>query len=43
VPGSRALPGTFATEHGLHAATALIVKDRDARTDARVELELALR
>ncbi len=43
VPGSRALPGAFATEHGLHAATALIVKDRDARTDARVELEVALR
>lgn len=43
IPGSRALPGAFATGHGLHSATAVIVKDRDTRTDARVALESALR
>ena len=43
VPGSRALSGSFAVEHGLSAATALLVKDRDAGTSARVALEGALR
>ena len=43
VPGARALAGAFAEAHGLHTATALIVKDRDAGTDARVALEAALR
>ena len=43
VPGSRALPGSFAAEHGLSAAVALLVKDRDAGTSARVALEGALR
>ncbi len=43
VPGTRALAGVFAQEHGLGAQTALIVKRRDARTDARVALEEALR
>lgn len=43
VPGSRALPGGFAATHGLGAQVALIVKWRDARTDARVALEDALR
>jgi 2,3,4,5-tetrahydropyridine-2-carboxylate N-succinyltransferase len=43
VPGTRALPGEFAAEHGLGAQVALIVKHRDARTDARVALEEALR
>ena len=43
VPGSRALPGSFAAEHGLAAAVALLVKDRDAGTSARVALEGALR
>jgi 2,3,4,5-tetrahydropyridine-2-carboxylate N-succinyltransferase len=43
VPGSRAAPGDFATEHGLSIATALIVKYRDEGTDARVALEAALR
>ncbi len=43
VPGSRALAGSFAAEHGLSAATALLVKDRDAGTSARVALEGALR
>jgi 2,3,4,5-tetrahydropyridine-2-carboxylate N-succinyltransferase len=43
VPGSRALQGGFASRHGLQIATALLVKDRDAGTDARVALEAALR
>ena len=43
VPGTRALAGLFAQEHGLGAQAALIVKRRDARTDARVALEEALR
>jgi len=43
VPGSRQLDGAFAREHGLAAATALLVKDRDAGTSARVALEAALR
>lgn len=43
VPGTRAVPGGFAAEHGLGAQVALIVKHRDARTDARVALEEALR
>jgi 2,3,4,5-tetrahydropyridine-2-carboxylate N-succinyltransferase len=43
VPGSRALAGTFAREHGLGAAIAILVKDRDAGTSARVALEEALR
>lgn len=43
VPGTRALGGQFAAEHGLSAAVALLVKDRDAGTDARVALEDALR
>ncbi|NJD28277.1 MAG: 2,3,4,5-tetrahydropyridine-2,6-dicarboxylate N-succinyltransferase [Chloroflexi bacterium] len=43
VPGTRAVDGSFGREHGLGVATALIVKDRDAGTDARVALEAALR
>ena len=43
VPGSRALTGAFAREHGLSASVALLVKDRDAGTSARVALEGALR
>jgi len=43
VPGGRAVRGAFAAEHGLSVATALLVKDRDAGTDARVALEEALR
>ena len=43
VPGSRAAAGAFAAEHGLSMAVALLVKDRDAGTDARVALEDALR
>jgi 2,3,4,5-tetrahydropyridine-2-carboxylate N-succinyltransferase len=43
VPGTRALAGSFAREHGLTVATSVIVKDRDAGTSARVALEEALR
>jgi len=43
VPGTRAAPGAFAAEHGLSIATAIIVKQRDEGTDARVALEAALR
>jgi 2,3,4,5-tetrahydropyridine-2-carboxylate N-succinyltransferase len=43
VPGSRALPGPFAADHGLSVSVALLVKDRDAGTSARVALEEALR
>lgn len=43
VPGTRTLSGEFAGEHGLAIDVALIVKDRDARTDPRVALEGALR
>jgi 2,3,4,5-tetrahydropyridine-2-carboxylate N-succinyltransferase len=43
VPGSRTLGGGFAAEHGLSVAVALLVKDRDEGTDARVALEDALR
>jgi 2,3,4,5-tetrahydropyridine-2-carboxylate N-succinyltransferase len=42
-PGVRALAGDFARDHGLGLATAVIVKRRDARTDARTALESALR
>jgi 2,3,4,5-tetrahydropyridine-2-carboxylate N-succinyltransferase len=43
IPGTRALPGEFAAAHGLGAAVAILVKDRDAGTSARVALEDALR
>jgi len=43
VPGTRAVDGVFGRSHGLGLATAVLVKDRDARTDARVALEDALR
>ena len=43
IPGSRALDGAFAERHGLAAAVALLVKDRDAGTSARVALEGTLR
>jgi 2,3,4,5-tetrahydropyridine-2-carboxylate N-succinyltransferase len=43
VPGTRGLAGAFAGLHGLGAQVALLVKHRDARTDARVALEEALR
>lgn len=43
IPGSRALHGPFASRHGLSASVALLVKDRDEGTSARVALEGALR
>ena len=43
VPGTRPARGGFAEQHGLGLATALIVKQRDAGTSARVALETALR
>lgn len=43
VPGSRTLEGAFAETHGLSVAVALLVKDRDAGTSARVALEDVLR
>lgn len=43
VAGSRAVGGDFGSQHGLGLATAILVKDRDAGTDARVALEAALR
>lgn len=43
VPGSRTLGGEFAIAHGLTVGVALLVKDRDDGTDARVALEDALR
>ncbi len=43
VPGARAVNGEFASQHGLSIAVALLVKDRDPGTSARVTLEAALR
>jgi 2,3,4,5-tetrahydropyridine-2-carboxylate N-succinyltransferase len=43
IPGARLLRGPFASQHGLSASVALLVKDRDAGTSARVALEGALR
>lgn len=43
VPGTRSLSGSFAARYDLAVATAVLVKDRDAGTSARVALEAALR
>jgi 2,3,4,5-tetrahydropyridine-2-carboxylate N-succinyltransferase len=43
VPGAREIDGAFAREHGLSVSVAVIVKDRDRGTSARVALEGALR
>ena len=43
VPGARALDGAFAADHGLSVAVAVLIKDRDPGTSARVALEGALR
>jgi 2,3,4,5-tetrahydropyridine-2-carboxylate N-succinyltransferase len=43
IPGARTLHGQFASQHGLSASVALLVKDRDEGTSARVALEGALR
>jgi 2,3,4,5-tetrahydropyridine-2,6-dicarboxylate N-succinyltransferase len=43
VPGSRPFAGGFAARHDLSISTAILVKQRDAGTAARVALEEALR
>jgi 2,3,4,5-tetrahydropyridine-2-carboxylate N-succinyltransferase len=43
VPGSRPAAGDFARERGLQLSSPMIVKYRDARTDAATALEQALR
>jgi 2,3,4,5-tetrahydropyridine-2-carboxylate N-succinyltransferase len=43
VPGARSVGGGFANEHGLAIAVAVLVKDRDPGTTARVALETVLR
>jgi len=43
VPGTRMIQGGFAERHGLAIVTGVIVKYRDAGTEARVALEAALR
>lgn len=43
VPGARALDDPFASAQGLSVATAILIKDRDDGTSARVALESALR
>jgi 2,3,4,5-tetrahydropyridine-2,6-dicarboxylate N-succinyltransferase len=43
VPGSRTITGEFAAANGLSLTTAVIVKQRDPGTAARVALESALR
>ena len=43
VPGTRTLDGPFAARHDLSVATALLIKERDVGTSARVALEGALR
>jgi 2,3,4,5-tetrahydropyridine-2-carboxylate N-succinyltransferase len=43
VPGSRTLGGSFAARHDLAVSAAILIKERDAGTDARVALEEALR
>ena len=43
VPGSRPLPGRFAESERLHLYAPIVVKYRDAKTDAVTALESALR
>jgi 2,3,4,5-tetrahydropyridine-2-carboxylate N-succinyltransferase len=43
VPGSRPAPGAWAAERGLSLSAPVIIKYRDARTDAKTALEGALR
>lgn len=43
IPGARPLTNPWAQELGLKGSAAIIVKDRDAGTDARAALEEALR
>lgn len=43
VPGARQLKGEFAQSHGLSLYTPIIVRYRDAKTDAKTSLEQSLR
>lgn len=43
IPGARPMKGAFAEQHGLQAATPMIVKYRDEKTDSATALEDALR
>jgi 2,3,4,5-tetrahydropyridine-2-carboxylate N-succinyltransferase len=43
VPGTRAVSGEFARQHGLHLACPMIIKYRDQSTDAATALEDLLR
>ena len=43
VPGSRAVSNAFGNMHGLSLQAAVVVKYRDAKTDARIQLEDLLR
>ncbi len=43
IPGSRPLTSAFAREHGLQAYSPIIIKYRDAKTDAATALEDSLR
>jgi 2,3,4,5-tetrahydropyridine-2-carboxylate N-succinyltransferase len=43
IPGSRPVQGDWAEEQGLNMHCPLIVKYRDARSDASLELEEVLR
>lgn len=43
VPGARPAKGEFAKQHGISLATPVIVKYRDAKTDAKAALETTLR
>ena len=43
VPGARSVDSAFGREHGLSLSTPVIVKYRDAATDAATALEAALR
>ncbi|MBA2720438.1 MAG: 2,3,4,5-tetrahydropyridine-2,6-dicarboxylate N-succinyltransferase, partial [Chloroflexi bacterium] len=43
VPGARRAAGAFAAAHELSIAVAVLVKDRDPGTNARVTLESVLR
>lgn len=43
VPGSRPLADTWASRHGLHVSTPVIIKYRDEKTNASLALEEALR
>jgi len=43
VPGAREVKGSFAELHGLSLYTPIIIRYRDAQTDAKTSLELSLR